>query len=49
VVNDVTALEASRTAVTVYDRTHATVGAKTGTKRAVAGWLVRLIAARLMG
>jgi phosphopantothenoylcysteine decarboxylase / phosphopantothenate---cysteine ligase len=49
VVNDVTALEASRTAVTVYDRAHATVGTKAGTKRAVATWLVRLIGNRLMG
>jgi phosphopantothenoylcysteine decarboxylase / phosphopantothenate---cysteine ligase len=49
VVNDVTALEASRTAVTVYDRAHATVGTKAGTKRAVATWLVRLIGTRLMG
>jgi phosphopantothenoylcysteine decarboxylase/phosphopantothenate--cysteine ligase len=49
VVNDVTAIEAARTAVTVYDRSHAAVGAKSGTKRAVASWLVRLITRRLMG
>ena len=49
VVNDVTAIEAARTAVTVYDRTHASVGATAGTKRAVASWLLRLIARRLMG
>jgi phosphopantothenoylcysteine decarboxylase/phosphopantothenate--cysteine ligase len=48
VVNDVTAIEASRTAVTVYDRAHATVGTKAGTKRAVAAWLVRLIGTRLI-
>jgi phosphopantothenoylcysteine decarboxylase/phosphopantothenate--cysteine ligase len=43
VVNDVSALEAAKTAVTVYDRSHARVGAKSGTKPAVATWLVRLI------
>lgn len=48
VVNDVTALEGTRTAVTVYDRSHATVGSKAGTKRAVATWLVRLFAETLM-
>jgi len=49
VVNDVAAIEATATAVTVYDRSHAMVGSKAGTKRAVAAWLVRLIDARLMG
>jgi phosphopantothenoylcysteine decarboxylase/phosphopantothenate--cysteine ligase len=49
VVNDVAAIEATATAVTVYDRSHATVGSKAGTKRAVAAWLVRLIDTRLMG
>jgi phosphopantothenoylcysteine decarboxylase/phosphopantothenate--cysteine ligase len=48
VVNDVTAIEGTRTAVTVYDRTHAAVGSKAGTKRAVATWLIRLFATRLM-
>jgi phosphopantothenoylcysteine decarboxylase/phosphopantothenate--cysteine ligase len=48
VVNDVTALEGTRTAVTVYDRSHAAVGSKAGTKRAVATWLVRLFAKTLM-
>ena len=48
VVNDVTAIEGTRTAVTVYDRSHVAVGAKAGTKRAVATWLVRLLAERLM-
>lgn len=48
VVNDVTALEGTRTAVTVYDRSHAAVGSKAGTKRAVATWLIRLFATRLM-
>lgn len=49
VVNDVTAIEADKTAVTVYDRTHAAVGSKSGTKRAVAAWLMRVFATRLMG
>lgn len=48
VVNDVTALEADRNAVDVYDARHAHVGAKRGTKRAVANWLVRLIETRLV-
>ncbi|MFM8735447.1 MAG: phosphopantothenoylcysteine decarboxylase [Pirellulales bacterium] len=49
VVNDVTALEGTRTAVTVYDRGHATVGSKKGTKRAVATWLIRLFTSRFTG
>lgn len=49
VVNDVTAIEGTQTAVTVYDRAHATVGSKAGTKRAVATWLIRLVTTRLMG
>jgi phosphopantothenoylcysteine decarboxylase/phosphopantothenate--cysteine ligase len=48
VVNDVTAIEGTKTAVTVYDRAHATVGSKSGTKRAVATWLIRLFTTRLM-
>jgi phosphopantothenoylcysteine decarboxylase/phosphopantothenate--cysteine ligase len=48
VVNDVTAIEGTSTAVTVYDRSHAAVGSKAGTKRAVATWLIRLFATRLM-
>ena len=48
VVNDLTAIDATQTAVTVYDRTHARVGGRKGTKAAVATWLVRLIGARLM-
>ena len=43
VVNDVTALDAERTAVAVYDRSHTRVGERRGTKRAVAAWLVRMI------
>ena len=42
-------IEATATAVTLYDRSHAAVGSKAGTKRAVAAWLVRLIDTRLMG
>jgi phosphopantothenoylcysteine decarboxylase/phosphopantothenate--cysteine ligase len=48
VVNDVTALDAADTAVAVYDREHACVGTRRGTKRAVAGWLVRMFESRLM-
>ena len=48
VVNDVTAIEGTHTAVTVYDRSHAAVGSKAGTKRAVATWLIRLFTTRLM-
>jgi phosphopantothenoylcysteine decarboxylase/phosphopantothenate--cysteine ligase len=47
VVNDVTALEADATAVAVYDARHEHVGSKRASKRAVAGWLVRLIERRL--
>lgn len=49
VVNDVSAIESARTAVTVYDRSHAAVGTRSGTKSAVARWLVRLVEKRLMG
>jgi len=49
VVNDVSALESAQNAVAVYDARHALVGAKRGSKRAVAGWLVRLIEQRLVG
>ena len=49
VVNDVTAIEGTSTAVTVYDRSHAAVGSRAGTKREVAAWLVELIATRLVG
>lgn len=47
VVNDVTALEADKTAVAVYDSRHEHVGSKRASKRAVAGWLVRLIESTL--
>jgi len=49
VVNDVSAIESARTAVTVYDRAHAAVGSRAGTKSAVARWLVRVVEQRLMG
>jgi len=48
VVNDVTALDAADTAVAVYDRSRACVGQRRGTKRAVAGWLVRMIESLLV-
>ncbi len=48
VVNDLTAIDATQTAVTVYDRTHARVGGRKGTKAAVATWLIRLIGKTLM-
>ena len=48
VVNDVTALEADETAVAVYDSRHEHVGSKRASKRAVAGWLVRLIESTLV-
>lgn len=47
VVNDLTAMEGTETAVTVYDRKHAGVGSRAGTKRAVAAWLIRLFEATL--
>ncbi|MFM8415186.1 MAG: phosphopantothenoylcysteine decarboxylase [Planctomycetota bacterium] len=47
VVNDLTAMEGEKTAVTVYDRRHEAVGSRAGTKRAVAGWLIRLFESRL--
>jgi phosphopantothenoylcysteine decarboxylase/phosphopantothenate--cysteine ligase len=49
VVNDVSALESAQNAVAVYDARHALLGAKRASKRAVAGWLVRLIEQRLVG
>ena len=48
VVNDLSAIDAAETAVTVYDRSHARVGDKTGTKAAVSRWLIRLIEKLLM-
>ena len=48
VVNDLSAIDAPDTAVTVYDRSHARAGSRRGTKDAVAGWLIRLIERRLV-
>jgi phosphopantothenoylcysteine decarboxylase/phosphopantothenate--cysteine ligase len=48
VVNDLTAMEGTETAVTVYNRQHEAVGGRTGTKRVVAGWLIRLLEATLV-
>ena len=48
VVNDLSAMEGQKTAVTVYDRRHEAVGSRAGTKRAVAGWLIRLLENQLM-
>lgn len=48
VVNDLTAMEGQKTAVTVYDRQHATIGSRAGTKRTVAAWLVRVFEERLI-
>jgi phosphopantothenoylcysteine decarboxylase/phosphopantothenate--cysteine ligase len=41
VVNDLSAVDAAKTAVTVYDRSHARVGDTSGTKTAVSRWLIR--------
>ena len=48
VVNDLTAMESDRTSVTVFDRRHACVGKKSGSKATVSRWLLRLLAAGLM-
>ena len=48
VVNDVTALGADDNAVAVYDARHEHVGSKRASKRAVAGWLVRMIESVLL-
>lgn len=48
VVNDVSALEADANAVAVYDAEHRHLGSKQASKRAVAGWLIRLIERRLI-
>ena len=48
VVNDLSAIDARDTAVTVYDRSHARAGSRKGSKAAVAGWLIRLIERRLV-
>ena len=48
VVNDLSAIDAADTAVTVYDRSHAAVGRRRGTKPAVAAWLIGLIEKKLV-
>lgn len=48
VVNDLAALESDANAVDVYDARHLHVGAKRGTKKTVATWLIRLIETTLM-
>jgi len=48
VVNDLSALESTSTGVAVYDARHVRVGERRGTKRAVAGWLIRLIERQLI-
>jgi phosphopantothenoylcysteine decarboxylase/phosphopantothenate--cysteine ligase len=48
VVNDLSALESEANAVDVYDAEHEHVGARKGTKKAVATWLIRLIEAKLL-
>ena len=45
VLNDLTALDTTTTAVTVYDHTHQLVGQQAGTKTAVSRWLLNLIGA----
>jgi phosphopantothenoylcysteine decarboxylase/phosphopantothenate--cysteine ligase len=47
VVNDCSALEADSTSVAVFDRRGACLGRRSGSKPAVAGWLVRLLADHL--
>jgi len=49
VVNDVTAIEGTETAVSVYARDRSLVGSRAGTKQDVAAWLVDLVGSRLMG
>ena len=46
VLNDLSALNATSTAVQVYDRHHRLVGSRTGSKSAVARWLLGLIERR---
>ena len=43
VLNDLTALDTTTTAVTVYDHSHKLVGRQAGTKASVARWLLKLI------
>lgn len=48
VVNDLTAMEGTETAVSVYDRGHEMVGSQAGSKQTVAAWLIRLVEDRLV-
>ena len=48
VVNDLAALESDTNAVDVYDARHEHVGARKGTKKVVASWLIRLIESQLV-
>lgn len=48
VVNDLSAVDSARNAVTVYDATHEQVGARRASKTVVAGWLIRLIESKLI-
>ena len=43
VLNDLTALDTTTTAVAVYDHSHKLVGQQAGTKASVARWLLKLI------
>ncbi len=43
VLNDLTALDTTTTAVSVYDHSHKLVGQQAGTKATVARWLLKLI------
>ena len=46
VLNDLTALDTTTTAVAVYDHSHKLVGQQAGTKASVARWLLKLIDSR---
>jgi len=48
VVNDLSAVDSARNAVTVYDARHEQVGARRASKTIVARWLIRLIETRLI-
>lgn len=47
VLNDLTALDTTTTAVAVYDHSHKLVGQQAGTKATVARWLLKLIDSHL--
>lgn len=48
VLNDLSALEGNSTNVAVFDRKGACLGRRSGSKRSVAGWVVRLLGDRLV-